>query len=109
MKDEVRGKIINEFAGFKSDMYSLVMQNDKEIKKAKGVNKNIVDNIRHEEYVDVLFRRSLMRYSMKRIQSKLHRIGTYDVSKISLSCFDDKHYMVDDVNSSVYFHKDVLS
>ena len=108
MKDEVRGKIINEFAGFKSDMYSLVMQNDKEIKKAKGVSKNIVDNIRHEEYVDVLFGRSVMRYSMKRIQSKLHRIGTY-VFKISLSCFDDKHYMVYDVNSSVYFHKDVLS
>ena len=27
---------------------------------------------------------------MKRIQSKLHRIGTYDVCKISLSCFDDE-------------------
>ena len=26
---------------------------------------------------------------MKRIQSNLHRIGTYDVCKISLSCFDD--------------------
>ena len=31
----------------------------------------IVKNIKHE-------------YNMKRIQSKLHRIGTYDVSKISL-------------------------
>ena len=27
---------------------------------------------------------------MKKIQSKLHRIGTYDVCKISLSFFDDK-------------------
>ena len=26
---------------------------------------------------------------MKRIQSNLHRIGTYDIYKISLSCFDD--------------------
>ena len=26
---------------------------------------------------------------MKRIQSKLHKIGTYEVCKISLSCFDD--------------------
>ena len=45
---------------------------------------------------------------MKRIQSKLHRIGTDDVCKISLSCFDDKRYILDDgVNSLAYFHKDI--
>ena len=27
---------------------------------------------------------------MNRIQSKDHKIGTYEISKISLSCFDDK-------------------
>ena len=45
---------------------------------------------------------------MKRIQSKLHKIGTNDVCKISLSCFDDKRYVLDDgVNSLAYFHKDI--
>ena len=45
---------------------------------------------------------------MKRIQSKLHRIGTYDVCKISLSCSDDKRYILGDgINSLAYFHKDV--
>ena len=33
---------------------------------------------------------------MKRIQSKLHRIGTYNIFKIPLSCFDDKKYILDD-------------
>ena len=28
-----------------------------------------------------------------RIQSKDHRIGTYEINKISLSCFDDKIYI----------------
>ena len=47
---------------------------------------------------------------MKRIQSKLHRTGTYDVSKISLSCYDDKRYLLDDsINSLAYFHKDIRS
>ena len=47
---------------------------------------------------------------MKRIQVKLHRIGTYDIYKISLSCFDDKRYILrDGVNSLVYFHKDIRS
>ena len=32
----------------------------------------------------------MMRHRMKKIQSKLHRIGTYEVCKIPLSCFDDK-------------------
>ena len=27
---------------------------------------------------------------LKKIQSKLHRIGTYEVYEISLSCFDNK-------------------
>ena len=51
-----------------------------------------------------------MRYNMKRIQSKLHRIGTYDVCKISLSCFDDKRYILDDgINSLAYFDKYIKS
>ena len=32
-------------------------------------------------------------YSMNRIQSKDYRIGTYEINKISLSCFDDKIYI----------------
>ena len=30
---------------------------------------------------------------MNRIQSKGHRIGTYEINKISLSCFNDKRYI----------------
>ena len=45
---------------------------------------------------------------MKRIQSKLNEIGTYDVYKISLSCFDDERYLLDDgINTLHYFHKDI--
>ena len=64
--------------------------------------------IRHKEFVDILFNRKVMRRNMKINQSKLHRIGTYDVCKISLSCFDEKRYTVDDgVDSLAYFHKDI--
>ena len=42
---------------------------------------------------------------MKRTQSKLHRIATYDICKISMSCFDDKSYILNDgINSLPYFH-----
>ena len=38
----------------------------------------------------------LIRKNMKKIQSQLHEIGTYDVFKILLNCFDDKKYVLDD-------------
>ena len=41
---------------------------------------------------------------MKRIQSKIHKIGTYDVFKISLSCFDDKgHISNHGITTLAYF------
>ena len=61
-------------------------------------------------YLDVLFNKKMTRHEMKRIQSKLHRIGTYNVSKISLSYFDDKRYILDDgINSLAYSHQDIKS
>ena len=51
-----------------------------------------------------------MRNNMKRIQSKLHKIGPYNVCKIFLSCFDNKRYILgDDINRLAYSHKDVKS
>ena len=39
---------------------------------------------------DVLLNNKYLRHLMNRIQSKNHRIGTYEINQISLSCFDDK-------------------
>ena len=39
MKYELQGKIINEFVGLKSKVYSLISVNDEEVTEAKGVNK----------------------------------------------------------------------
>ena len=45
---------------------------------------------------------------MKRTQSKLNRIVTYGVFKISLSCFGNKRYTLDyGINSLAYFYKDI--
>ena len=52
----------------------------------------------------------MIRHKMKRIQSRLHKIGSYDVCKIYLTCFDDKRYILDDgINSLAYFHKHIRS
>ena len=43
---------------------------------------------------------------MKIIQSKKHKLGTYEIDKISLSCFEDKRYVLDNgIYTLNYFHK----
>ena len=44
---------------------------------------------------------------MKRIQTKKHKIGTYEIDKIPWSCFDDKRFVLGDgIYTLAYFHKD---
>ena len=92
MKDETASVAIEEFIGLKSQTYSYLVDNNGEHKKAKNVNKNVVATKSHNEYEDVLLNRKGLRHSMNRIQSKDHRTGTYEINKISLSCFDDNTY-----------------
>ena len=79
MKDETAGVAIEEFVGLKRKIYSYLVDYNSEHEKAMGINKNVVATI--------------LRHTMNRIQSKDHRIGTYEINKISLSCFDDKIYI----------------
>ena len=105
MKDELSGKVISEFVGLKSKMYSLVTVDDEEKVRAKGINKRL----RHNEFYDVLFDKKVIRHNMKRIQAKKHRLGMYYICKVSLSCFDDKRCVLDDgVKSLAYGHKDIV-
>ena len=85
MKDEFRARIINEFVRLKPKMYPLITVDSEDVRKTKGFDKNVVRNIGHEEYINVLFNKKMMRHKMKRIQSKLHRIGTYD--SVKFLCF----------------------
>ena len=54
MKDETAGVAIEEFVRLKPEMYSYLVDDNSEPKKAKGVNKNVVATISHNEYKDVL-------------------------------------------------------
>ena len=63
MKDEFNGVNVIEFFELKSKMYLLISVDDREVNKAKGINKKL----RHEKYVDVLFNKKVLRHNMKRI------------------------------------------
>ena len=92
MKDETADVSIEEFARLKS-----IRCIRSEHKKAKGLNKMLLQRYVRTN-IDVLQNNKCLRYSVNRIQSKNHRIGTYDEIKISLSYFNDKIY----IQSNVY-------
>ena len=102
MKDVSEGKIIDEFIGLKSKIYSMKNIDGKESNTEKGVNITTEFN----RFKDTLLNRKVFRHKMKRIQSKKHKIGTYEINKISLSCFDDKRFVLDDgIHTLAYFHR----
>ena len=99
-------KMLYEFVGLKSKMYSMKSIDGKKSNTAKGVN--IANEF--NKFKDTLFNKKVGRHKMKRIQSKKHKIGTYEISKRSLSCFDDKRFALNDgIPMFAYFHKDIDS
>ena len=85
-------ELVNEFVGLKSKMHSMKKIDRKECNTAKGVS--IATEF--DKFKDVLFNEKLIRHKMKRIQSKKHKSGTYEINKIPQSCFDNKIYVLDD-------------
>ena len=82
MKDESEGKIIDEFVGLKSKMYSMKNIDGKESNTAKEVN-IVTEFNEFKELLNFVQQENKMR----RIQSKKHKIGTYEINKISLFVF----------------------
>ena len=100
-KDEACGILITEFVSLKSKMYSYVKDNEKGGKTAKGIKKNVIkNNIRHEDYKRTLLNEEQIHHKMKTIRSQRHQLGSYEINKVSLSCFDDKRYIHDNGTSS---------
>ena len=99
MKDGFNGVIVDEYVGLKSKMYSMKTTDGKESNTAIGVNITTEFN----EFKDVFFNNKIIRHTTKRIQSKNHKLGTYEIDN---SCFDDKIFVSDNgIHTLAYFHR----
>ncbi|XP_063388138.1 uncharacterized protein LOC134674022 [Cydia fagiglandana] len=107
-KDENNGRILKEFVGLRSKMYTLDVEkydeNDEKtekygvLSKAKGVNKCVTKKLTLDNYKTCLFNKNLQRAQMLRFKSIKHIIFTQKINKISLSHEDTKRYLLE--NSS---------
>ena len=82
MKDEISDAAVEIFVGLRAKMYSFLVDDNSEHKKAKGINRIVIATRNHNEHKDVLLYNKCLAHSMNRIQSKDNKIGTYEINKI---------------------------
>ena len=96
-KDEVAGKQITCFVGLRPKLYSFRIEEDKEVRKCKGIKKNVIKKkLDFDDYVKCLFSGKKEIRSMKIIRSEKHDIYSKEVNKVALSNEDDKRLVLDD-------------
>ena len=90
-KDGIGGKIMTEFCALRVKSYEFKLDDDTEMKKAKGTKKCIVKReLMFENYKDALFNDKIIIRSQQRFRSYNHKVYTEEVNKIALSSDDDK-------------------
>ena len=107
-KDECDGKPPSEFVGLQPKMYSLKCGTS-EKKTGKGIQRAYLkQNISHDDYRRCLLsdkRQDQQQLaSFHTIRSRQHQLGSYEINKMGLCCFDNKRFLVDAVNSFSYGH-----
>jgi len=97
MKDENNGAIMTEFVGLRAKMYALRVDGKKDTKKVKGIKSNVVaKSITFDDYTRCLFDEIEITRKQSCIKSKLHEVYTISETKIALSPYDDKQYIMSD-------------
>ena len=86
---------------------------DKQKLSAKGTTKYAQKSLKHSVFYRILTKDALLRTLIYTINSERHKIFSLQTSKISLSCFDDKRYILPNgVDTLPYghwtLHEDVM-
>ena len=79
MKDECGGKSIAKFVGLKSKMYSILDESNNK----KSTSEGHIAFIECQKFYDTLFKKKILRHTMRGIKSKNHNLGTYETNKRS--------------------------
>ena len=105
MKDEVAGRIIEEFVGLRAKLYSYKIYEGKEEKKSKRVKKSVVKKkISKQDYKDCLLSGRPQMRKMNVIRSHWHEIFTETVNKVALSANYDKRVILDGIHTVAHGH-----
>ena len=113
MKSETGSTPPLEFVGLRAKMYSLSCGGAKNKcqKKAKGIKKSYVKKrVHHDSFLRVLENaKSVTMATFRTFKSTNHVLNTVEMTKVCLSAFDDKRYILDDgIHTLAYGHRKTL-
>ena len=96
---------IDEYMNTYKSMYNTTLINptEKERKKikdekrtGKGIKKCVLNNeIKHADFDECLTKQTTFNHQMNLIKSNAHQLYTVNISKTSLSSYDNKRYILD--------------
>ena len=95
-KDEYGGQMVEAFVGLRSKMYAIRSKVSGDAKKAKGLKRTVMNHISFGDYVNALDTTRLNRHDFTAIRSIKHALYTVRQSKVGLSPWDDKRYILED-------------
>lgn len=93
-KDIHAGDVITEVIALRSKMYAVRIQNEQDDKKAKGLKRHLLKDLTVDTYSRCLFECETTRHTYREIRRFKHRLVTQDSSKVGLSPYEDKRYVL---------------
>jgi hypothetical protein len=106
-KDETAGRLLEEMILLRPKMYSMKYKDSNTaIKRAKGISRHIVKNMKHDLYKEAFEEKKTTRVQMTILRSKQHTIQTTTFNKRALSAFEDKRCWLTENESLPHGHVD---
>ena len=90
-KDELEGRVTKNFCTLRAKTYEYLMDDDSEVKKAKGTKKYVTKReLMFEKNKDCLFNGEVILKPQQRFKSCYDKVHTEEVNKTAWSSNDDK-------------------
>ena len=106
-KDETAGQELSEMILLRPKMYSMQYKDsDTNIKRAKGITKSIVRNLKHTAFKEAYEQKKETQVQMTILRSKQHTIQTTTFRKRALSAWEDKRVWLNENESLPHGHVD---
>jgi hypothetical protein len=86
-------------------MYSIKLSELINKATAKGIKRNVIKTLTHDQYKSAIYGTTLaelrQKVSFNLIRSQNHQVNTISINKVGLCAYDDKRYILDDNVSSL--------
>ena len=101
-KDECNLVQIKEFIGLRAKLYSILLDDENEKRATAGVKRNVAEKkLRHVKFQDVFDNQNMFDITQRVIRHQKHVLYTEEKTRVGLSAYDDKRYILNDMQSTL--------